>query len=188
MFNRTLFTVLLGLAFTGSFETAEATSFRKMSHEEVVEASDLILRGTVMEIWTETSPAGVTWTRVQVEVEHLYKGELSSDVVIIDQMGGTMGGLTTRVEGAARFSPDEEVLLFLDVNKAGYIQPIGMMNGKYTIMLDPHTRTEVLQRFAPSLSQPYDHRFIPLPNEAHRNTLSEMEAIIAGPRPTAGGK
>lgn len=188
MFKRTLFTVLLGLAFMGSFEAAEATSFRKLTTEEMADLSDLILRGTVMEVWAETTPSGVTWTRVQVEVKRLYKGELSSDVIIVDQMGGTLGGLLTRVEGSARFSPDEEVLLFLDVTKTGYIQPIGMMNGKYTIQLDPHTRREVVQRFAPDLHKPYDHRFIPVPDEAHRFTLSDMEAIINGRPQTAGGK
>lgn len=158
---------------------ASATSLRPMNTAEMVDLSDLIVRGTVTEVWTERDADGVIWTRAQVEVAHVYKGDSHTEALIVDQLGGTWAGLRSDVFSAARFSADEDVLLFIDhADRSGRNLPLGMMNGKYTVRLDPYSRAEIVQRFAPSIDRPYDHRFIPLPDEAHRLKLADLEAQI----------
>ncbi len=160
---------------------AEATTLRTLNTGEMVGLADLIVRGTVAEVWTERDANGVIWTRAQVTVEHVYKGDPATDLLIVDQLGGSWAGLRSDVFSAARFSADEDVLLFIDQGeRSGRNLSPGMMNGKYTIRLDPYSRAPIVQRFAPSADRPYDHRFIPLPPAGQRVPLADFEAQING--------
>ena len=147
---------------------ANATSLVKLSTEQLVDASDAVIRGKIIEIWTEQDRDGAVWTRAQVAVEHTYKGDSSQTAYVIDQIGGTWGQVRTIVHGGARFSVDENVVLFLEKLGNGRIVPVGMKQGKYTLRLDPYSREMIAQRFTPAPTQSYDHRFIPLPKAASR--------------------
>ena len=170
-----------------SSQEAEATSLKKMSTEQMVDASDLIIRGTVAETWTEVAGGGRIWTRAQVDVTRVYKGDETIETVVVDQLGGHYGGITMHVEGATRFSHEEEIVIFLDELESGRISPLGMFTGKYTVRIDPYTQTEIVQRFTVAAKQVYDHRFIPLPQPDARIYLSDFETqiidrVLAGPQ------
>ena len=55
-------------------QRAEATDFAPVSVEQMVDASMFIIRGTVKEVWTESTDSGQVWTKARVEVTDTLKG------------------------------------------------------------------------------------------------------------------
>ena len=158
---------------------AGATSFREMTTDERVDAADLIVRGTVQEVWVERDERGALWTRSQVEVERVYKGDPSTETIIVDQLGGELAGVRMVMEGSARFSPGEEVVLMLANRGQGRLVPVSMAFGKFTIRLDPYTQAEIVQQTLSPHHLPYDHRFLPLPEAKNRQPVAELERLIS---------
>jgi hypothetical protein len=159
-------------------DTARATSLVELSTEQLVDAADAVVRGKIVEVWSEQDTDGVVWTRAQVAVSHTYKGDTNRTAYVIDQVGGTWGQARTVVHGSARFSIGEEVVLFLETLGSGRTVTVGMMQGKYTLRMDPSSQTLLAQQFTPAPAQSYDHRFIPLPKAESRHFLVDLEANI----------
>ena len=169
-------TIFIGLAAVP--KDAQATSLMDMMTEDMVDASDLVLRGTVSETWTEVGDHGRIWTRAQVDVAEMYKGDEAIRTVVVDQLGGHHAGMTMHIEGATRFSVGEEIVIFLDELQSGRICPLGMFTGKWTVRIDPYTQSEIVQRFTVGAREVYDHRFLPLPRENDRIFLTDLENTI----------
>lgn len=157
---------------------AGATTMVPLTHAQLVDASDAIVRGHVVEVWVEQDRAGAVWTRAQIAVDEVLKGSDGLSVIVVDQQGGTYGAASTRVDGVARFSVGEDALLFLETLPSGHTVPVGMMQGKFTVRLDPYSRDLLAQRFTVASDRAYDHRFIPLPAADERLALSDFEAEI----------
>ena len=184
-----LIAALVAAVGVASAPDAEATSFRQMTFEQRVDMADVIVRGTVDEVWTERDDVGRIWTRAQLSVEQTYKGE-ARDALIVDQLGGTYAGMRMPMDGAARFSEGEEIVVILDKIGGDRLSPIGMVHGKFTIMLDPYTHAHIIHQFHVPLHKAYDHRFIPLPAEGNRLPLVDFEdrierALLGEPNPNA---
>jgi hypothetical protein len=157
--------------------SAEATTMVPLTNVQLVDAADIVVRGKVVEVWTEQSDNGTIWSRVQVDVERTLKGERRS-TWLIDQMGGAWGESSTIVHGGARFSPGEQIILFAEQLGNGRMVPVGMQQGKFTLRLDPYSREMVALRFSPHPNQHYDHRFIPLPSKDARVFSVDLEDEI----------
>lgn len=171
-----------GMAFSTA---SQATTMVKLSTNQMVDASDTVVRGTITEVWTEEDARGIVWTRAQLEVSEVYKGKNTKNSYVIDQMGGQFGGNTTTVAGRAQFSPGEEGVFFLEQFRSGRITTVGLSQGKFTLRLDPYSREMIVQRFATSTETGYDHRFIPLPAEKDRVFLVDLvdtieKRVVAG--------
>ncbi len=159
-------------------QAAHATTFAPTTQEERIDAAEIIVRGVIREVWTEEDAGGMIWTRAQVDVQRVYKGKVTENTLIVEQLGGTYAGRTVRVDGVARFDVDEDVVLLLDRRKNGNLRTVGMTMGKFTVRLDPYTRREIVQQVQIPLERAYDHRFIPLPPEGERFALTDLEAKI----------
>lgn len=157
---------------------AHATTLVRLSTEQLVDASELIVHGTVVEVWAELDQVGAVWTRAQIEVTDVLKGDPETLTVIVDQRGGTYAGRTYQTGGAARFSVGEEALLFLETVESGHTVPVGMVQGKYTVQIDPHLRAPVVHRVSMPFGVDYDARFLPLPKADARVTLADLEETI----------
>lgn len=73
-------------------------------------------------------------TEVTIDVARSVKGSLSpGDRVVVLREGGELGDVGMRVEGAARFAPGEEVLVFLERRGDGATWTVGMAQGKLRI-------------------------------------------------------
>jgi hypothetical protein len=176
-------TLLTRAAIAGAFALftttpAHATTMVDLSQAQMVAASDHIVRGTITETWSEPDAKGTIWTRAQVEIDEVYKGQAGMDAIIIDQLGGTWAGTRTRVHGASRFSMDEEVVLFLEDLSSGHTTVVGMFQGKYTVQLDPSSRKHIVRRATVDLDQAYDHRFLPLPAAKDMVMLEDFAVSI----------
>lgn len=159
-------TPLILLAALGLGAPNAEASTLLLSTEQLTDASDYIVRGVVTNTWVDLDEQrGIHWTRVQLEVNEVFKGPEDTTELQLDIMGGFLNGKGTVIGDVPRFSPDEEVLVFVEVLESGILVPVGLKQGKMTIRIDPFTGQEMLVIFAPSLEIPYDHRFIPNPSK-----------------------
>jgi hypothetical protein len=162
----------------GMSSTASATTLIELTTDQLIDAADTIVRGTVTEVWTEQDhESSYVWTHAQVEVTRVLKGDVSTELIVIEQPGGSWANMTTTVSGIARFSVGEEGIFFVE-QKASRITPVGMFQGKFNVMMDPYARDFIVHRFALPQSMDFDHRFIPLPAEANRVSLVDFEDQI----------
>ena len=171
---------VLAACFASISAPANATTMVQLSTPQMVDASNAIVRAKITEVWAEEDENGIVWTRAQIEVSHTYKGDPEKKAFIIDQLGGQYGGNVSSVPGAARFSPGEEGIFFLEHLGSGRTTTVGLSQGKFTLRLDPYSHEVIAQRFAPAPGQAYDHRFLPLPTEAKKLFLVDLEDTIQG--------
>ena len=165
------------LALGAASLQADATTLSPLTETQMTNASDLVVRGTVNEVWTERDDLGRIWTRVQIEVERTLKGT-PVDSVLVSQMGGVYANDYQPMHSAPRFDVGEDGYFFLEHLEAGYTGVVGWWQGKYTVRVDPDTGQEMLVRFVVSQDAWYDHRFIPHPPVADRLYVDDFEAGI----------
>jgi hypothetical protein len=155
---------------------ASATSLAQLSTEQLTDAADAIVKGTVAGVWTALDDGGKCWTHARVEVDKTFKGAPGSEVVV-SQMGGICGPLAGRVESTARFSEGEEAYFFLE-ELSGYTGVVGMVQGKFTVRMDPAARRDIVIRYTLPSDEPYDARFLPLPPADQRIAATDFEGTV----------
>jgi hypothetical protein len=159
--------------------SAEATTMVPLSMDQIVDLSSTVVRGKVTNVWTEPdSTTHTVWTYAQVEVEKVFKGNPTTDILVVEQPGGVWGTTETLVESVARFSVGEEGYFFVEELNSGRSVTAGMYQGKYNIIFDPYSRQELAVRFAVDPRRDYDHRFIPLPPKKNRVSAQDFELTI----------
>lgn len=165
-------------AMTLCTSTAEARDVVTLSQAQMVDASDLVVRGVVSEVWNERDSDGDIWTLASIEVTRVYKGDPKTSSVIVHQKGGSLNGQTLSMSVSARFSAGEDALFFLENNSHGRTFVVGADQGKYTVRIDPDNGREMLVRSSLSQERYYDHRFLPHPPADQRIYLSDVEDIV----------
>jgi hypothetical protein len=175
---RTLSPPILACALAIGFgaRDAAATTLAPLSTEQLTDAADAIVKGTVHEVWSEFDGTGTCWTRARVEVERVLKGTASSEVVV-SQVGGICGRYVARIESTARFSEGEEAYFFLE-QMSDHIAVVGWMQGKFTLRMDPTVRSEIVMRYTLPSDEPYDARFLPLPPAERRVAADDFERTV----------
>jgi len=169
----------LGLGLLAPPTAALATTFAQTTEAERVARADLAIRGTVVEMWAEQDTAGRVLTRVMIEPEQVLKGQAPDGAVVVTQPGGEVAGLRTVVEGTARFNVGEQVVVLLQYKERfdNYVL-INMVQGKYTVRLDPHTHREVVQQTVVPNHLEYDHRFLPFAAAEDKVFLDDLVNLI----------
>ena len=158
---------------------AEATTMVPLSIDQMVDLSSTVVRGKVTNVWTEPDAKTHTvWTYAQVEVDKVFKGNIGTDILVVEQPGGTWGTTDTLVESVARFSIGEEGYFFVEELSSGRSVTAGMYQGKYNVIFDPYSRQELAVRFSVDPRRDFDHRFIPLPPKKNRVSTEEFEQTI----------
>lgn len=175
--HRGILPALLAAAGLGFALQAHA-ALSPLSVEQLTDASDYIVRGTVSQTFVETDERGYHWTRVELEVATVLKGPADTDALQLDVMGGFLGDEGTLSWYSPRFDEGEEVLVFVEQLDSGLLVPTGLAQGKHTIRIDPDNGQEMLVQFNPAPEQHYDHRFIPHPERADRVYLGDYTQRI----------
>jgi hypothetical protein len=78
---------------------AGATSLAPLTIDQMTDGADLIVRGTITDVWT-TEVDGVIYTRADLEVSSLYKGSHADTHLTLESLGGTFEGMTMDVDAA----------------------------------------------------------------------------------------
>jgi hypothetical protein len=178
MFARKFFFPVLALLLAFSGGPARATTLTQLSVEQMTDASDLIVRGTVTQVFTELDDRGNVWTRAQVEISEVLKGDVKTRAVLVDQMGGVHGNSYSVIRWSPRFSKGEEAVFFLETLRSGKTSIVGWYQGKFTLRMDPEIGEIMLVRFTNNQDRPYDHRFIPHPPVQNRIYLSDFKTRV----------
>ena len=152
---------------------AQATTLAKLSTDQLTDAAEIIVRGEVIDTWTEVDANGLVWTRAMVEVQQTLKGP-EQETLVISQAGGEYGGTRTVVVGVGRFSVGEDAVFFVSPRGEGRLQLVGMYQGKFTVRQDPYSRQLIVQRGTLDIQRAYDHRFLPLPPADQRLGLDAL--------------
>lgn len=111
---------------------ARGATVLRLSFEELTAKSDAVVRGRVVGSTAKmNAAAGRISTFTEVEVIEAIKGAPGKKVTVL-QPGGVVGGIGQSVAGAARFTPGEEVVLFLQRSPDGApaFLVLGMSAGK----------------------------------------------------------
>jgi hypothetical protein len=133
-------TALLVAACMGStVQPASATSMLHRNIVDLIEISELIVTGTVVNI-SDGFGNGVPYTEVTVEVEESIKGNVP-DIYSFRQfglleprsVGNGLRYLGVSPDGWPRFETGEEVLLFLykEASETGLRTTVGLFQGKF---------------------------------------------------------
>ena len=137
MLKRILAACLLGLAFA---IPAQATSVLPLYLDEIVDQSAVVFQGVCMENRSARDPATgmiVTYTTFQV-VDKL-KGAVGATHTI-KQIGGELPGerVGFKIQSVPTFAVGESYVVFLaGVSQAGFSSPIGLGQGRFTVVARP---------------------------------------------------
>ena len=129
----------LAVIFLLSYQMVPCSAFYvPLNIEEMTEAADVILIGTIKKILHVRTHREVT-----VSVERYLKNPLETETVTVVARGATVGNTTYWVEEEPEFQESERVLLFLrdnpsflDDNPQGFYQVVSGDQGKFTVGSD----------------------------------------------------
>jgi hypothetical protein len=126
---RLLLTILAALA-----TTLTGTTLEKLSFDEMVAKSTLIVRGRVA--LSNVQQHGVIYySHYKVQVSEQYKGATVQTIDVV-LPGGTIGRTQQTFSGVPTFPTDTDVVLFLWKSKAGLTHVIGLSQGIFQVSKD----------------------------------------------------
>ena len=158
---------------------AVATTIAPLTTEQKTDASDLIVRGQVKSVRVDVDAQAHVWTRVEVGITDTLKGVAPGATLTVESPGGIYDGIPHEVPLAARYSVEEDVLLFLAYKPArGVYGTVGMSTGKYSVRPDPSDGSPMVVQFSIPYSQAYDARFLAHPPADKRVALNDFESDI----------
>ncbi len=115
---------------------ASATTFLPQDMGAMSKGSAEIVRANVLSVesrWNEDYSN--IETDVYLAVSDTYKGRAAGNIVVTVP-GGRVDDIVAHVVGAPRFSPGEDVLLFLAPGKSGGFRVFNLSMGKHDISVD----------------------------------------------------
>jgi hypothetical protein len=140
---RTRTRIILSLLPTLLFQPAiRATTLARLSLDQLAAGSDAVARvrcAGAESRWEN----GSIWTVTTVEVVETMKGHLPGEIAL-RLPGGRVGHLTATVDGAPKFNPGDEAVVFLERSRAGAFTVAGWVEGTFRISRDPRTGSETV--------------------------------------------
>jgi hypothetical protein len=130
--------LLLALAIS---QPANGTTLMRMSLVQISHAAQVIVRARCVDNSTRWD-AGEIWTFTSFDLEEAWRGSAPSQISV-RLMGGRVGNITSAVSGVPRFSPGEEVVLFLEPTPRGDFSIVSWVQGTFRIRRDARTGEEV---------------------------------------------
>ncbi|MBI4851751.1 MAG: hypothetical protein HY819_08145 [Acidobacteria bacterium] len=129
-----LLLVLIVAGFFSLLPVANAASIVKISDKNLVLSSDVIVTGKVIAIesqWDENRKN--IYTNITLSLDQVIKGDIKSQVLVIEQLGGQVANKQVWLSASPEFSLNEEVLLFLKANEEGVLHTSHLAMGKFSI-------------------------------------------------------
>lgn len=138
---------------------AQATTLLRMEVEELTRAAEVVARVRCLDNEARVE-GGAIWTYTRFAVREAWKGKPEVEITV-RVPGGRIGHLTARVEGAPRFVPGEEAVLFLE-RRGRALTVTGWAQGAFRVHRDASGRERVTQDTAGVvLFDPATRRFHP---------------------------
>lgn len=127
--------ILAIVLFAVAAVPGNATTIKKISTVELLSAPEIIIQGRVLEHWSEPGRNFDTIvTKVAIQVTDLIKGELDSELLVLEFLGGTLNGLTMKIEGSNLPAVGEEGFYFVESTARTYVNPLyGWTQGHFIV-------------------------------------------------------
>jgi hypothetical protein len=136
--------------------SAAAATYRGMSLDELVQDSDYVIYGRVIDSHMERDPATRTiWTRTELLVLDGPKGQTTTSITVTEP-GGILGGRGELYPGIPQFSSGEEVVLFLYHAPGNRLRVTGLLQGVYSVVMDRQTGARVVRPVVPYREAVYE--------------------------------
>jgi hypothetical protein len=158
--NRTLAAIaLVSASFASNCSPARATTLKRMSVADLSRAAHTVVRARCAANSARWD-AGEIWTFTTFDVEETWKGSAPAQITV-RLLGGSSGNFTSTVSGVPRFSPGEELILFLERTPAQDFSIVSWMQGTFRIGLNGTTGEETIiqDTAAFSVFDPASQRF-----------------------------
>lgn len=118
---------------------ALASSFYVPPFKEAVQSAPTIVRGQIgmsHARWaTDRDGIQRLYTFYELQVSEVIKGDLTTNALILREMGGEKDQVSVQISGTAQFLKGEDTIIFLEkeLNSDGSFDLHGMSTGKYSI-------------------------------------------------------
>lgn len=141
---------------------------------ELAAGAELVVAGRVSHIAAQWHGSTI-YEYVTVEVGDRLKGPPTPDAIVLKQLGGKVGAIGLHINGQARFTPGEEVLLFLAVRPGDRtLHTVGLARGRWQLLPDLGTGGRR------AIPPPDDQTALSAPAQSTAGlTLDEVRAIAA---------
>jgi hypothetical protein len=139
---------LIALVWLLAVNPARATTVVAQDFSSLVSGADYVVRAAVKSVISEyrTTPQGrAIFTKVELQVLETITGTPPQPLVL-QLLGGTVDGVTMRVEGVPQFHVGDEDILFVQNNGTQFYPLVGIMNGKYPVKHDAATGAAYVAR------------------------------------------
>jgi hypothetical protein len=134
---------LLSLA-ASLFAPVRSTTLAPMTFEELARRATAIVHVRCLGSQSAWS-GGEIWTDSRFEVVEKWKADPAApagqNIIVVRQLGGTLGGLHSHVEGVPQFAAGEEDCLFLWRRGDEPYRVLGWSQGTFRVARDPHSGT-----------------------------------------------
>jgi hypothetical protein len=114
-----------------------AVTMVPLSIEDLSAKSQLIVHGTVVSKSCQRDPAGRIYTKVDLRVSEVWKGDWTRDQLCVVHGGGILGEERVEVSGQVEYQMGEQVVAFLVFNQRGEGVTLGLAQGKFHVWKDP---------------------------------------------------
>jgi len=131
--------VVVSFVLCAPIPPARAVQMEPLSVEQLARQSALVVHGTVLGKSCQRDPAGRIFTRVELQVVEVWKGEAATNRVTVVQGGGILGGQKATVSGQVEYGIGEEVVAFLVINSRGEGVTLGLAQGKFHVSQDENS-------------------------------------------------
>jgi len=139
--------VVAGAMFLALASISQASTGPKWTDEQLAAFSDAIVAGRVVDLSTGWDPdVNTIYTYVTIDVSEVFKGDLSTGLLTIKQIGGVVGELGLSIVDQASFERGEEVLLFLEARpRDRSLYTAALWQGKWNLQTTAAGRAAVRQ-------------------------------------------
>ena len=136
---------LVGVALTAAPSEVAYCQSAALSTESLVQGADVIVVGKVTAMNSKWSnDRSRIYTRVTISVDQQIKGATSENFVTITIPGGEVDGIGEVYSHTAKFTENEEVVVFAGKDRQGNLSVIGGDEGKTTVRKEKETGRQLV--------------------------------------------
>lgn len=125
-----------GLLLGHTEPAAEAGTALRLDTPGLVERAERIVEGRVLDATTVERQDGSLDTEYRLQVERSFLGAQPGELSVRLPGGTRSDGSGLVLPGLPRLIPGEDVLLFLGAEEHGRALPVGLSQGRYTLLTD----------------------------------------------------
>jgi hypothetical protein len=127
--------LIIGIYLCGISAAREpAFGAQALGEKDLVASARAIVTGKVIRIESRwDANRNNIYTDITVALSQVLKGDIKTEEIVIEQLGGRLRGRQSWLVGSPQFTLGEEVLLYLNTNREGVLHTAQLGMGKFSI-------------------------------------------------------